>query len=264
MLAGKFSNLEINHIAFNAKRTLRTANSSQFELVHMHGLSLLKDAAIGFANQIWGINQQTIAHLPAALAVYANINQSPELDINQTDLTAKIGAQLASLNFEMVELLNFLSLECQAIPAPAVNSDIHVTRLMPSDADLFLALLETSGMQTNAEIWNLKKHLYCTDVFRCFVAKVDGVACGLATLYIDNQFGLLANAFVQPKFRNLGCQSVLLNARLQDAKKSGLKQLIVDVVPNSSSERNCVKFGFKAYETRFIWRKVNGQTKPST
>lgn len=254
MTERKFENLEMKHTEFNAQRTLRTLKPSLFETQKFKGLMLLKDENIAFANQIFRVNQQSVNHLADALAIYNDISMSPYLDINQADLSDDLKLHLQNMKFEIVETLNFLSAKCQNISI--TTPKIEVNRLQPSDADAFLALLQTSGMQCTGEIWQHKKHLYCSDIFRCYIAKIDGQPRALATTFIHKQYGLMANAFTQPDFQNRGCQTALLTARMQDAKQLGLKQLIVDVVPDTASERNCLKAGFEPLETRYIWQKT--------
>lgn len=252
-MSQKFETLEHRHIAFNAQRTLRSAKSSQFEIDNFNGLQLLKDSNIAFANQIWGVNEQTIMHLTDAMSVYDEMSMSPEVDIIDVNLTPSVKDQLIDSGFELVETLNFLTINLNQVEI--TSSDIVVERQNNDDADKFLDLLKTSGLQTTAEIWQLKKQLYCTDTFRCYMAKIDGKACAMATTFIDGQYGLMANAYTHQDYQKQGCQTALLQARINDAKQIGLTDLIVDVVPNTSSERNCLKVGFKPLNTRYIWQR---------
>lgn len=250
----KFENLESQHIAFNARRTLRNAKPSLYRKINIKQLILLTDANIAFANQIWGLSPHSMAYFDEALAVYQQLGMSPDVDIRQADLTDQVKKILQDRQFENDEILNFLSVNCQDITPKPVK--LEVERLQPKDADVFLNLLKTSGMQCDDDIWQLKKHHYCTDMFRCYIAKIDGQPRALATMYIDKQYGLLANAYTQSEYQNRGCQTALLHARLHDAKNLGLSALIVDVIPDTSSERNCLKVGFKPLETRYIWQKI--------
>lgn len=253
IMANTINKLEVKHIAYSAQRTLRNATLSDFKTSNYNGLQLLIDKNIGFANQIWGVNEQTIFHLPKALGVYEALSMAPELDIINSNLTAETITKLTSFGFEKTEELNFLSTNMQSYTP--INPVVKVTRLHNNNAEMFLKLLETSGMKTTQEIWQLKKHLYCTDTFRCFVAVHNNKPCALATSFVDGDFALLANAYTHTDFQNKGCQMALLQARLNDAKQLGLKQLIVDVEPNTTSERNCVRAGFKPLNSRSIWQK---------
>ena len=248
-----FKNLELKHIEFNAQRTLRTAKPSLFETRKSGELLLLQDANIAFANQILSLNQQSQIDLADALTSYKKINMSPCIDIKHDDLTDSLKTYLTSLGFELVETLNFLSIQCADIQQTIPK--IEVERLQPKHANMFLDLLKTSSLQCTDDIWQLKQQHYCTERFRCFIAKIDGQPRALATTFIDEQYGLLANAFTPADFQNIGCQTALLTARLQDAKSLGLSTLIVDVIPNTTSERNCLKLGFQPLETRYIWQK---------
>lgn len=252
-MSEQFKHLEFQHIAYNAQRTLRNANTSQFEIVNFNGLQCLQDQEIAFANQIWGLSEQSIHHLPSALETYDAISKSPELDITDVNLSKNLKSNLETLGFEQIETLDFLSINLNNfIPQ---KPKITVERLQNSQADTFLDLLKTSGMNPTDDIWKIKKHLYCTDKFRCFVAKIDGQPRAIATTFVDGQYGLLANAYTQPKFQKQGCQTALLQARLNDAKHLGLTELIVDVVPHTTSQRNCLKIGFTPLNTRYIWHK---------
>lgn len=97
--------------------------------------------------------------------------------------------------------------------------------------------------------------MYCTETFRCYVAKINGKPCAWATSFIENEYAILANAYTQEAYRSNGCQTALLRARIEEAIGLGVKVILTDVMPNSISSKNCKSVGFTKSGTRSVWCK---------
>lgn len=115
----------------------------------------------------------------------------------------------------------FLQLRSRDYHSSDYHPVVRVERWTSTRADDFLALLKTSGLQCSDEIWQAKRHLYCSDAFRCFVAYQGDTPCAWATTYLDDDVATLANAFTQEAARGNGCQTALLHARIRDAIEHG-------------------------------------------
>lgn len=62
---------------------------------------------------------------------------------------------------------------------------------------------------------------------------------------------ILGSAFTVPDWRGQGCELQLLHAR----RRLTPGTLFVDVAPDSTSYRNCVRAGFSDLQTRLVWTR---------
>jgi GNAT superfamily N-acetyltransferase len=91
-----------------------------------------------------------------------------------------------------------------------------------------------------------------TSGFRRYVARIDGVVAGSASLRIDGDIAQLAGAATLPAFRRRGVQAALLRHRLQDARDAGCTLAVVTTAPGSTSQANVQRRGFALLYTRAI------------
>lgn len=79
--------------------------------------------------------------------------------------------------------------------------------------------------------------------------------CAWATSFIENEYAILANAYTQESHRSKGCQTALLRARIEDAISLGTEMVLTDVLPSSTSSKNCKSVGFSSAGIRSVWCK---------
>jgi GNAT superfamily N-acetyltransferase len=91
-----------------------------------------------------------------------------------------------------------------------------------------------------------------TSGFRRYVAKIDGLAVGAASLRIDGAIAQLAGAATLPAFRRRGVQAALLRHRLEDARDADCTLAVVTTQPGSTSQANAQRRGFALLYTRAI------------
>lgn len=70
----------------------------------------------------------------------------------------------------------------------------------------------------------------------------------------DDGIGHLANASTMPGYRGLGCQTALIERRLQDAAAAGCSRASVVAMWDSQSHRNLARAGFRTVYTKAVWR----------
>ena len=98
------------------------------------------------------------------------------------------------------------------------------------------------------------------DGWRCYVARVDGEACGCGAMVIDDGIAELGIGATLEDARGRGCQTALLHRRICDAAEAGCRTLLVETgerVPDrpSASYRNILKAGFEEAYLRPNWQR---------
>lgn len=91
-----------------------------------------------------------------------------------------------------------------------------------------------------------------------FVVERDGAPIATGSLGIHEGVGLLAGASTVPAGRGLGAQSLLLAARLAEARRRGCDVALMLTNPGSTSQRNAERRGFRVAYTRTKWRLPSG------
>ncbi|MFD2176512.1 GNAT family N-acetyltransferase [Veronia pacifica] len=242
-----------SYFIFNNQRTLSTDLLSELVIKESPCITTYIDKTRRYDNQII-IKDICDEDILANSLMLFDSNLSPEICVEPKASSPEINTWLTDHGFIRTFEHEFLQIEnLSAIDIKSTADTIRVERLEESNADAFLALLKTSGLQCSDNIWLQKRSLYCTDTFRCYVALIDGKPCAWATSFIDGDYAILANAFTQEEYRGKGCQTALLSSRIKDAIENDVKVLLTDVEANSISGRNCQSFGFSSVGVRSVW-----------
>jgi ribosomal protein S18 acetylase RimI-like enzyme len=85
-----------------------------------------------------------------------------------------------------------------------------------------------------------------------YLARVDGVPAGAASMRIDERLAQLAGAATPPRFRRRGIQTALTLRRLADARAEGCDLAVVTTQPGSKSQENAQKRGFELLYARAV------------
>ncbi|CAH0537707.1 N-acetyltransferase [Vibrio marisflavi] len=244
-----------SYFQFNNERTLFTDLESELFSSTFGGCSVFVDKTRKYDNQIIIHGVCTTGDLESYLNLY-NHGFSPEIAIEPQAITNELKVWLSDRDYVPAYEHEFLELRAvNYIPLEEVADDVTVERWTHENVNAFLTLLKTSGIECSDEIWDKKRSLYCTDTFRCYIAKINGEPCAWATSFIENEFAILANAYTQENYRSNGCQAALLRARISDAISLGLQVLLTDVMPRSTSSKNCKSVGFSSVGVRSVWCK---------
>jgi len=242
-----------SYFHFNNLRTLSTDLASQLSVIETSSYTSYIDRTRRYDNQILIHNVDNINDIDAVLRQYSD-GHSPEISIEPLAKTKEVSSWLTKRGFSSVFEHEFLQLHSSDYVATEKRpNNITVERWGQESVDTFLELLKTSGLVCSNDLWSLKRSLYCTDVFRCYVASVDGTPCAWATSYLEGKYAVLANAYTQEAYRSRGCQTALLRARIEDAMGLGVRELLTDVMPNSTSSHNCKSVGFVSVGVRTVW-----------
>lgn len=245
-----------SYFHFNNERTLSTDLASELFSVEAEGCSVFVDKTRKYDNQIIIHGVCSTGNLENHLKLYKH-GFLPEISIEPQAITNELKTWLSGCEFVPAYEHEFLELRVENYAvSKGVSEHVSVELWAHDNVDEFLALLKTSGLECTDEIWEKKRSLYCTDTFRCYVAKINGKPCAWATSFIENEYAILANAYTQENYRSKGCQTALLRARIADAISLGVKVVLTDVMPNSTSSKNCKSVGFSSVGVRSVWCKA--------
>jgi GNAT superfamily N-acetyltransferase len=141
-------------------------------------------------------------------------------------------------------------------PAP---QGIEVVELGAPDEEPF-GTIGALGFGMPAWGAELFAHLPGRDGWRCYVARVDGEACGCGAMLIEDGIAELGIGATLEEARGRGCQTALLHRRISDAAAAGCHTLLVETgerVPGrpGASYRNILKAGFEEAYLRPNWQR---------
>jgi GNAT superfamily N-acetyltransferase len=141
-------------------------------------------------------------------------------------------------------------------PAP---DGVEVVEVTSPDQEPFgtIAALGFGMPAWGAELF---AHLPGRDGWRCYVARVDGEACGCGAMVIEAGIAELGIGATLEEARGRGCQTALLRRRILDAAAAGCRTLLVETgerVPDrpAASYRNILKAGFEEAYPRPNWQR---------
>ncbi|ROS04983.1 hypothetical protein EDC56_0501 [Sinobacterium caligoides] len=249
-------NAYTSYFRFNNARTLSTNLPSELKIADLPELTSYIDPTRRYDNQLIIHRSSAAAQIEDILECYHE-DTPPEISVEPDAVAYNLSKVLIGCEYRPSYSHEFLVMDIGTYSPVGFKDGVRVEMLSVERADEFLALLKTSGLSCSDETWQAKRHLYCTEVFRCFVAFVGDIPCAWATSFIDEKTATLANAYTQEKYRGRGCQTALLHARIQDAEKLGVGYLLTDVMPKTVSASNCKAVGFLTETIRTVWEKAN-------
>lgn len=141
-------------------------------------------------------------------------------------------------------------------PAP---DGVEVVEVTAPDQEPF-GTIAALGFGMPAWGSELFAHLPGRDGWRCYVARVEGEACGCGAMVIEDGVAELGIGATLEAARGRGCQTALLRRRVIDAAEAGCHTLLVETgerVPDrpSASYRNILKAGFEEAYLRPNWQR---------
>lgn len=149
------------------------------------------------------------------------------------------------------------------VPAPHDVADaspgVVVAPVRRDEAMLFARTLLSGHVESfhDHEIEGLAALVGAGDV-RCHLARIDGEPAAAAIFTVADGLGYLANASALPAYRNRGCHSALLAARLRDAADAQCELVIALAAVGSTSHRNMERSGLRTLVTVTQWTFPGG------
>lgn len=244
---------EVEYARFNALKTFATTSPSAFEHIRLGDLYITRDQARpdSYYNRILGPTTMSAPGLNYALS-WIHDGTEPESSI-RIDIEAdnQVADTLRNLGFQHVDSLIWLRADPIG-PGQDPDSgkpDSNRARLLTTaDWPALRGLLEGHGPITDA-IWNDRRIHLCTDTFRWFGIFEGDWLVSAASSWITGSSAILGSALTVPDRRGRGYQRQLLDAR----RRLTPGALFVDVAPESTSYRNCLRAGFTDLEFRQVW-----------
>jgi hypothetical protein len=163
--------------------------------------------------------------------------------------TAAAGAKLPALGLEpSVAWMRFV--RDAHPPRFEVSKEVEVVEVEASDPDAPFGSIAALGFGLPAWAASLLAPVTGLPAWRCYLAKVDGVAQACAALLLDGEVAELGIAATLEGGRRRGCQLALLRRRIEDAAAAGARTLFVETgarVPGrpSTSYANILRAGFE-------------------
>jgi GNAT superfamily N-acetyltransferase len=216
--------------------------------------------AEGWMNLLAPIDPADPGAMEAALAWYGEVR--PRLEVTPVPGYEKLAPQLAARGLVQTHLLDILRGPVDAPPRLDGNPDVEVAGIARGDEPVFARTLlaghvdafagdEARGLAALAA----QSFTAAPDVptLRCYLARVDGEPAAAAMLAVDGDVAYLANASALPAFRNRGCHSALIAARLRDAAELGCREVLGLAALASTSHRNMERAGLHTLVTVGTW-----------
>jgi GNAT superfamily N-acetyltransferase len=142
---------------------------------------------------------------------------------------------------------------------------VTIRRIAPGDAAAYNAV--RSGNPTAGGVsdgapnpWpQVYEHLARTNSRLLFVAEIDGVAVGNASLHLSAGAGWLRGALVSPEARGRGIQQALIATRIRAAIDAGCDLVGAQAEPGEVSARNLMRMGLRKLGVENNYKYVQPQ-----
>jgi ribosomal protein S18 acetylase RimI-like enzyme len=200
-------------------------------------------AGLGFDGSV------TASDLDRLEAFYRSHSAPAQLDL--CPLTDPSLLELVNARrYTIAELNNVLYRPLNSAEQVAVPSGVEIRRGKPEQAGLFSDLVSRSFFEKGDAPEGFADML--APLFRfpealTFVAWVDEgpVAAAAGRIIPEHRVFALFGAGTLPEFRGRGIQTALLRTRMKAAAEAGCELAVVVTRAGTTSERNCVRLGFR-------------------
>jgi GNAT superfamily N-acetyltransferase len=175
---------------------------------------------------------------------------SPLAGIETIALLAERGYRPHELSTILVKPLDG-SLEAPAVPGMRARTAESVDR----DAWIETSVQGWSADPTYGDMMRtIATAAFANRAMVHFLVEREGQAIATGSMAVVDDIALLAGASTIPAGRGLGAQTLLLTARLGEARRRGCTIAMMVANPGSTSQRNAERRGFRVAYTRTKWR----------
>ena len=214
---------------------------------------LAKLSHLPWYNRVVGLSEDNLSYLEDILELYKSYSVPCRFEIWPCNFTAKLAYTLA---------------KCGYYPS---NQTVILYRLPTKQTELHSATLEISKASSETEktlAFEVMKQGYGFDEEQSrmlafelqvqhqdlYIALVNGEPAAAAALFISDNLAYLAGAATLPKFRSRGCQTALIQYRLQQAQNCDA--VVVTTAYASPSQHNLERMGFRVLHTKQTWTQL--------
>jgi GNAT superfamily N-acetyltransferase len=168
-------------------------------------------------------------------------------------------ALLVDRGYRPIELSTVLARPLDgAIDAPAAAPGLSVRRCEAADRERWIAAASAgwaAAPEAAGKIAGMMRVVSQNPRLANFLVEREGELIATGLLVIHEGIALLAGASTIPAQRGLGAQSLLLAARLAEARRCGCELAMMVAAPASVSQRNAERRDFRVAYTRTKWRR---------
>lgn len=248
--------IETELTQLNASRSL-TAVARNLEVKQVGNCTLLRDTTgqpSAYYNRIKGFGPEDLQNLDTLFSNYEFA--APSFDITPNHMTEEVTSALIGKGLFPVEQLVFMVAHPADAQVDSTNSYL-IERVTEANAEQFIQWIQMShgNMEINKEMIARAKPYFYSPNFINYMLTIEEEPAAMGSLFRSGEAGYIANDYTFPAFRGRGCQTALLNRRLADAMKFGMKTLFTDVEFGSISHANMEKVGFKTAYINTLWVK---------
>ena len=210
---------------------------------------------LDFHNTVHRLLPDDVEQVPRIAERYAAAGVQPWLELMPAPGFEHLAAALREVGAHQVDFLGVLERELPATPSPKAP-DIGILQPPPDTEEFSTVMLTGHGLSEDQLTKAVPLHMPMAAVegVTLYLATVGGRPAAAAALFIEHGIGHLANASTMPGYRGRGCQTALIERRLQDAAAAGCSRACVVAAWGSQSHRNLVRAGFRTAYTKAVWR----------
>jgi GNAT superfamily N-acetyltransferase len=164
---------------------------------------------------------------------------------------------LCARNYRPIEISSVLYRSVDR-PTTDLQSRISVRVIRPEEAQLWADLSARGWAHEHPELQDFLLQLGAISAARkqspCFLAELDGQPGAAGVLCMHDGVALFGGAATIPELRRRGLQTTLLHERMRYAFDHGCDLAMMVAAPDSDSQRNAERKGFRIAYTRTKWR----------
>jgi GNAT superfamily N-acetyltransferase len=234
----------------------RAGQPGRFHAFERSGLLALLTTSpgLGFLNSVSGLTEESMAALPAVIAVFAAAGV-PSWSVATNQPTAALAGGLRDLGFVPAPPRPAWTIDLPpGQPNPAEVSDLRLTEARTKNEErLFLEIL-VAGYAASPEVSRFVRAEHAAAGIRRFLAWQGKTPVAAAAFSLHGDGAVLGGAATVPEARRSGAQTALLHHRLSQAAAAGAHAATATAAPDSASARNLARAGFTMH-SRPSWKR---------
>jgi GNAT superfamily N-acetyltransferase len=215
---------------------------------------------LSYYNRVMGLSSRDGDRIDEMMAFFRERGTPFRIDMNSFEAGDNIRAAIEQLGFVPTEYQ--ANLFGRSAVRVSRRPGVRVREIRAGELDFFASLYERAyyhGRKIPARLAHFRmasiKARFGRPGWRFYLASVDGLPAGGATLHADREVASLAGAATVFTMRGRGCQSALLAHRIQVARALGIDVVVSRCQANSASQRNLERAGLQEAYTKVIWER---------